>query len=180
MRGWTDRLEPDGQFGEKTKKLLYKLLNHTQVTDKLWRTLEIAAPHAITRLAEFRRTGKSADIALYQVVENEAKIFHWLLQTYATYDKLTPAQRKPMQAAFDAAFNIAVRQRMRVKKYDQATKDIMWQKGVWDPKYAPLVKKYVEGGSVFGVGWAQIAVIGAVAIGALTVSYTHLEPTRPY
>lgn len=165
LRGWTDRLEPDGQFGEKTKQLLYKLLNHTQVTDKLWRTLEIAAPHAITRLAEFRRTGKSADVAVATVVNTEAKIFHWLLQTYATWDKMRPAQRAKVQPAFDAAFNIAARQRARMKKYDQATKDIMWQRGVWDPKYLPLVKKYVEGGSV-GIS-TGLQLLGAVCIGGL-------------
>lgn len=171
LRELPDRLEADGQFGEKTKALLYKVLNVTTVTEAFWKKLETAFPYALNRLAEFRRTGKSADSLIAKVVANEASIFHWLLRTYATWDKLTPAQRKPLQPAFDAAFNIAARQRLRVAKYNTAARDILWQRGVWDPKYTPLVKKYVEGHAVFGnqVGAVQIGVIAAIAIGALII-----------
>lgn len=171
LRGASDRIAEDGEFGAKTEALLLKLLYRKTVSEALWKTLERAAPAAAGRLAEQRRTGKpSADQVLAKVVENEAAIFKFLLQTYATYDKADQATRERLKNAFGAAFDLAARQRLRVAKYEQAQRDIfMVRISDQDPKYGALIKKYVSGQPVFGVGAVQAVAIAAVAIAALII-----------
>lgn len=178
LRAIPDRIQEDGDFGAKTEALLLRLLYRKQVTEKLWKTLEKASPAAAGRLAEMRRTGKpSADQRISEVMDHEFRIFTFLLETYATYEKTSEQNRKAFKNAFGAAFDLAARQRLRVAKYDGATKDMMFVRlGEGDPRYGPLIKKYVSGQPVFGngVGFAPVAIfavpIAVMIVGAVVTS----------